>query len=55
MEFLSWSGSGVIIKKIASDTKFKGYTHHATREVPQYLIRSDKTSTSRSTKALLFS
>jgi len=35
--------SGVIIKKITSDTKFKGYTHHATREVPQYLIQSDKT------------
>jgi hypothetical protein len=35
--------SGVIIKKITSDMKFKGYTHHASREVPQYLIKSDKT------------
>jgi hypothetical protein len=35
--------SGVIIKTITSDTKFKGYTHHATREAPQYLIQSDKT------------
>lgn len=35
--------SGVIIKKITSDTKFKGYTHHASRESPQYLIKSDKT------------
>jgi hypothetical protein len=35
--------SGVIVKKITSDMKFKGYTHHATREVPQYLIQSDKT------------
>lgn len=35
--------SGVIIKKITSDTKFKGYTHHASREEPQYLIKSDKT------------
>lgn len=34
---------GVIIKKITSDTKFKGYTHHASRESPQYLIKSDKT------------
>ncbi len=36
--------SGVIVKKIASDTKFKGYTHHASKEAPQYLIKSDKTT-----------
>jgi hypothetical protein len=35
--------SGLIIKKITSDTKFKGYVHHASREAPQYLIKSDKT------------
>jgi len=35
--------SGVIIKKITSDTRFKGYLHHASRETPQYLIKSDKT------------
>ena len=35
--------SGVIIRKIISDTKFKGYMHHASREEPQYLIKSDKT------------
>jgi Hypervirulence associated proteins TUDOR domain len=35
--------SGIIIKKITSDTKFKGYTHHASREAPQYFIKSDKT------------
>lgn len=35
--------SGIIIKEIASDTKFKGYIHHASREAPQYLIKSDKT------------
>ena len=34
---------GVIIKKVTSNTKFKGYTHHASREAPQYLIKSDKT------------
>lgn len=34
---------GVIIKKISSDMKFKGYVHHASREAPQYLIKSDKT------------
>ena len=35
--------SGVIIKKVISDTKFKGYVRHASREEPQYLIKSDKT------------
>ena len=35
--------SGVITKKITSDTRFKGYMHHASREAPQYLIESDKT------------
>lgn len=35
--------SGVIVKKITSDTSFKGYTHHASRKEPQYLIKSDKT------------
>ncbi len=35
--------SGIIIKKITADTNFKGYTHHASREAPQYLIKSDKT------------
>jgi len=35
--------SGVIIEKVTGDTNFKGYTHHASREAPQYLIRSDKT------------
>jgi Hypervirulence associated proteins TUDOR domain len=35
--------SGVIIKKITVDTEFKGYTHYASAEAPQYLIKSDKT------------
>jgi len=35
--------SGIIIKKITSDMKFKGYVHHASQEAPQYLIKSDKT------------
>lgn len=34
--------SGIIIKRITSDTRFKGYLHHASRHVPQYLIKSDK-------------
>ncbi len=34
---------GVILKKVVSDFRFKGYVHHASRSEPQYLIRSDKT------------
>lgn len=34
---------GVIIEKVVSDTRFKGYVHHASREDPQHLIKSDKT------------
>jgi len=31
------------MKKVVSDVTFKGYTHHATKEQPQYFIKSDKT------------
>lgn len=34
---------GVIIKKIVSNIRIKGYVHHASRDEPQYLIQSDKT------------
>jgi len=34
---------GVILKKVSSDYRFKGYVHHASKDEPQYLIRSDKT------------
>ena len=34
---------GVIIKKVVSDIRIKGYVHHASKEEPQYLIQSDKT------------
>jgi len=34
---------GVIVKKVVSDTRFKGYVHHASKEEPQYVIRSLKT------------
>jgi hypothetical protein len=34
---------GVIIKKVVSDIRIKGYVHHASREEPQYVIQSDKT------------
>ena len=34
---------GIIKKKITSRIEFKGYTVHASKEEPQYLIKSDKT------------
>lgn len=34
---------GTVTKKVVSDVTFKGYTHHATKEEPQYFIKSDKT------------
>jgi len=34
---------GVILKKIVSDFRFKGYVHHASRQEPQYIIKSEKT------------
>jgi len=34
---------GVIVKKLVSNVRLKGYVHHATKEEPQYLIKSDKT------------
>ena len=34
---------GVIIKKVIADVLFKGYVHHASRDEPQYIIKSDKT------------
>jgi len=34
---------GTIKKEVTSATKFKTYTAHASKEEPQYLIKSDKT------------
>jgi hypothetical protein len=34
---------GTIRKKVTSRIKFKGYTVHASKDEPQYLIKSDKT------------
>jgi hypothetical protein len=34
---------GTIKKKITSEITFKGYTVHASKEEPQYLIKSTKT------------
>jgi len=35
---------GTIIKRVVSDTRFKGYVHHASKDEPQYVIKSDKTN-----------
>ena len=35
--------SGTIIAVHTRDFDFKGYTHHASQDDPQYEIRSDKT------------
>jgi hypothetical protein len=35
--------SGRIIKVHTKDADYKGYTHHASKDDPQYEIKSDKT------------
>ena len=35
--------SGTIIKIHTANFDYKGYTHHATKDEPQYEIKSDKT------------
>ena len=35
--------SGRIVRIHTKDTDYKGYTHHASRDEPQYEIKSDKT------------
>ncbi len=35
--------SGKIIKIHTDDFDYKGYTHHASKEDPQFVIKSDKT------------
>jgi hypothetical protein len=47
-DHVSWNSeagrvSGIIRKKVSAPMKFKGYTVHASRAEPQYLIESDKT------------
>jgi hypothetical protein len=34
---------GTVVTKVLPNVKFKGYIHHATKEEPQYFIKSDKT------------
>jgi len=45
---VSWNSeagrvSGTITKIHIKDFDYKGYTHHATKETPQYEIKSSKT------------
>ncbi len=47
-DHVSWNSEagrvrGRIIKEHAADVSYKGYTHHASAEDPQYEIKSDKT------------
>jgi hypothetical protein len=35
--------SGTIVKVHTKDVNYKGHTHHATTDEPQYEIKSDKT------------
>ncbi len=47
-EHVKWNSeagyvSGKIIKIHTADFDYKGYTHHASKEDPQYAIKSDKT------------
>jgi hypothetical protein len=34
---------GVIIRRLTSNTRWKGYIRHASKAEPQYVIKSDKT------------
>src|ERR1051326_2051381 len=52
-DHVSWNSEagrvrGTIKKKITSPIKFKNYTVRASKEEPQYLIKSDKTDHMRS-------
>jgi len=47
-DHVSWNSEagrvrGTIKKKVTSPMKFKNYTVRASKEAPQYLIKSDKT------------
>jgi hypothetical protein len=47
-DYVEWNSEagrvqGTIKKKITSEIEFKGYTVHASKEEPQYLIKSNKT------------
>jgi hypothetical protein len=45
VEWESESGRvrGTVLRKVTSEITFKGYRRHASKEQPQYIIKSDKT------------
>ena len=47
-DYVTWNSeaghvSGTIVKIHTRDFDYKGYTHHASKEDPQYEIKSNKT------------
>lgn len=45
---VSWNSeagrvSGTITRKVTAPVNFRGYVHHASKDEPQYFIKSDKT------------
>ena len=47
-DHVEWSSEagrvrGTIQKKVTSEIVFKGYKRHASKDEPQYIIKSDKT------------
>ncbi len=47
-DHVSWNSeagrvSGRIVRVHTKDVSYKGYTHHANKDAPQYEIKSDKT------------
>ena len=42
LEFGGWPGK--IVRVHAKDVDYKGYIHHASKDEPQYEIKSDKTA-----------
>ncbi|MGH7781392.1 MAG: DUF2945 domain-containing protein [Candidatus Binataceae bacterium] len=47
-DHVSWNSEagrvrGVIVKKVTTETLFKDYMHHASKDEPQYIIKSETT------------
>ena len=44
-DYVEWNSEAGRVRgeKVVSDIRFKGYVHHASKDDPQYIIRSDKT------------
>jgi hypothetical protein len=47
-DYVEWNSEagrvrGVILRKLIADYRYKGYVHHASKDEPQYLIKSVKT------------